>query len=306
VAGRASPGAGRLVETLPQSRLSTPNKGTSVEGETQNVFSNLLELRVERRDQKSVSALLTLSGTFSLQRAIVLCASLVLCPGVLFGQDGSATSAPPQPGTLADNGTASESNVPQTESKRLFGIVPNYRTSPLPDPYVPISAKQKFIIGSQDAFDRGTVILAAAFAGEAQLTNANRSFGQGAAGYGRYFGTSYADYVIGDFMTESIYPTLLHQDPRYFRKGEGSGWSRFGYAAGQILFTHNDSGRSAFNYSEIIGNSTAVAISNAYYEDNRDVSNAVIKLGTQLGVDAAANILKEFWPDLRKKFSRTH
>jgi hypothetical protein len=207
---------------------------------------------------------------------------------------------------LADSGTKSESNVPQTESKRLFGIVPNYRTSPLPDPYVPISAKQKFIIGSQDAFDRGTVILAAAFAGEAQLTNANRSFGQGAAGYGRYFGTSYADYVIGDFMTESIYPTLLHQDPRYFRKGEGSGWSRFGYAAGQILFTHNDSGRSAFNYSEIIGNSTAVAISNAYYEDNRDVSNAVIKLGTQLGVDAAANILKEFWPDLRKKFSRTH
>ncbi len=98
----------------------------------------------------------------------------------------------------------------------------------------PFRRSRNLFIGSQDAFDRGTVFLAAVFAGEAQLTNANRSFGQGAAGYGRYFATSYADYVIGDFMTESIYPTLFHQDPRYFRKGVGSGWSRLGYAAGQI------------------------------------------------------------------------
>ena len=252
-----------------------------------------------------MSALLTLSDTLSLRGAIVVCAGLVLCPPGLFGQDGSAASAPQQPGVLADSRTTS-AVPPQTESKRLFGIVPNYRTSPLPNPYVPISARQKFIIGSQDAFDRGTVILAAAFAGEGQLTNANRSFGQGAAGYGRYFGTAYADYVIGDFMTESIYPTLFHQDPRYFRKGDGSGWSRLGYAAGQILFTHNDSGRPAFNYSEIIGNSTAVAISNAYYQDNRDATDAVVKLSSQLGVDAAANILKEFWPDLHKKLSRKH
>ncbi len=252
-----------------------------------------------------MSVLLTLSDTLSLRGAIVVCAGLVLCPPGLFGQDGSAASAPQQPGVLVDNKTTS-AVPPQMESKRLFGIVPNYRTSPLPNPYVPISARQKFVIGSQDAFDRGTVILAAAFAGEGQLTNANRSFGQGAAGYGRYFGTSYADYVIGDFMTESIYPTLFHQDPRYFRKGEGSGWSRLEYAAGQILFTHNDSGWTAFNYSEIIGNSTAVAISNAYYEDNRDASSAVVKLSSQLGVDAAANILKEFWPDLHKKFSRKH
>ena len=32
-------------------------------------------------------------------------------------------------------------------------------------------------------------------------------------------------------MTEVIYPSLLHQDPRYFRRGTGSVWSRVGYAA---------------------------------------------------------------------------
>ncbi len=75
---------------------------------------------------------------------------------------------------------------------------------------------------------------------------------------------------------------------------------------GQIFWTHRDSGGTQFNYSEVIGNSTAVAISNAYYADNRTVGNAVSNLGVQLGVDMAVNVLKEFWPDLDRKFKRKH
>ena len=102
-------------------------------------------------------------------------------------------------------------------------------------------------------------------------------------------------------MTEAVFPTLLHQDPRYFRRGTGSGWSRLGYAMGQIFWTHRDSGGVQFNYSEIAGNSVAVAISNAYYADNRTARDAVSKLGMQIGVDMAANILKEFWPEVERK-----
>ena len=75
---------------------------------------------------------------------------------------------------------------------------------------------------------------------------------------------------------------------------------------GQIFWTHSDTGATQFNYSEIIGNSTAVAVSNAYYRDNRNVSYAVSKFGIQLGVDMASNMLKEFWPDLRRKFRHVH
>ncbi|MFL6447938.1 MAG: hypothetical protein ACJ746_09660 [Bryobacteraceae bacterium] len=149
-------------------------------------------------------------------------------------------------------------------------------------------------------------MLAAAFAGQAQLTNSNPSFGQGAAGYARYLGASYGDFAIGDYMTEAIFPSLLHQDPRYFRKSSGSGWARFGYACGQVIFTHNDSGKKAFNYSELAGNSAAVAISTAYYADNRNARDASLKLISQVGIDMAANVLKEFWPDLNRTFSRKH
>lgn len=218
---------------------------------------------------------------------IVFAALFIVVAGVSPGQQTSPATSPAQP-----------------EEKRIFWIIPNFRTSPTLHPYKPLTPEEKFKIATEDSFDRGTVALAVLFAGEAQLTNATPAFGHGVKGYARYLGTSYADFVIGDMMTESVFPVLFHQDPRYFRRGTGGAWSRLGNAAGQIFWTHTDSDHSQFNFSEVIGNSTAVAISNAYYPDNRTATSAVSKLGVQLGVDMAANILKEFWPDIDRKLSR--
>ncbi|MBV8569325.1 MAG: hypothetical protein JO319_01825 [Acidobacteriaceae bacterium] len=235
--------------------------------------------------------------------AAALIVGIAAITGTCRAQANPKETPPPQPGTLKTDDTKNGNSNPP-ESKRIFWIIPNYRTSPSLHPYVPLTAKEKFTIATKDAFDRGTFILAALFAGQGQLTNSNPSFGQGAAGYARYFGTSCADWVIGDYMTEAIYPVMLHQDPRYFRNGKGGRWSRLGYAMSQVVITHGDSGKTQFNFSEIVGNSTAVAISEAYYPDNRDWQDAVSRLGSQVGVDMAANVLKEFWPDLERKFGR--
>jgi hypothetical protein len=229
-------------------------------------------------------------------------AAFVLLTSVSLCQQASPRD-PTQPSFTKETG---RDNASPPESKRILGIIPNYRTSPSLQNYQPLTTREKFKVASEDAFDRGTIALAAFFGGEGQLTNSNQSFGQGVAGFSRYWGAAYGDFVIGDYMTEGVFPTLLHQDPRYFRRGTGTGWSRVTYAMGQIFWTHSDSGRMQFNYSEVIGNSAAVAISTAYYVDNRTASDAVGKLGVQLGVDMAANVLKEFWPDLERKFRRKH
>jgi len=194
----------------------------------------------------------------------------------------------------------------EAPDKRLFGIIPNYRTSPSLYPYTPLSTREKFRLATEDAFDRGTFLLAAGFAGEGQLTNSNPSFGQGVKGYAHYLATSYADWAIGDYMTEALFPAALHQDPRYFRKSTGSGFSRLTYAMSQIFWTHTDSGGHMFNFSEIGGNAAASAISQAYYPDNRGAGTAVSKLSIQVGVDMASNVMKEFYPDLRRRLSRKH
>ena len=195
---------------------------------------------------------------------------------------------------------------PDRESKHLLWVIPNYRTSPSLTHYEPLTVREKFSVAAQDSWDRGTLALAAIFGAENQLTNSNRAFGQGMAGYGRYWGASYGDFIVGNYMTEAIFPSLLHQDPRYFRRGTGGAWSRLGYAIGQTFWTHNDSGRSQFNYSEWLGNSAAVAISNAYYADNRSARDNVSQLGVQISVDTAANILKEFYPDISRHLRRKH
>lgn len=182
------------------------------------------------------------------------------------------------------------------EPKHVLWIIPNSRTSPTLDDYKPISDRAKLEIAKEDTFDRGTVALAATFAGVNQLENSDRTFGEGARAYGRYFAASFTDLALGNYMTEGVFPIILHQDPRYFRKGSGSVFARFGYAASQVLVTHGDSGKTQINYSEILGNSTAVAISQAYYPGTRSASDAAVSLVMQIGVDAFANVMKEFWP----------
>jgi hypothetical protein len=208
-----------------------------------------------------------------------------------------------QPASAQDT-QATTNSPPEPENKRIFGIIPNYRTSPNLKEYKPLTTREKWAIAAEDSFDRGTFMLAAGFGGEGLFFDSSPSFGRGLKGYARYAAASYADWTIGNVMTEGLYPTLLHQDPRYFRRGEGSGWSRLRYAVGQILWTHADSGRTRFNFSEIVGNSTAVALSNLYYPDNRTIANGASKVAVQIGVDMAANILKEFSPDWARSRSK--
>jgi hypothetical protein len=215
-----------------------------------------------------------------------------------FSQASYSQTSSPAPAPAAAQQTS------QQEPKRLFGLIPNYKSSPPIVSFVPISTKEKFKIATRDSFDRGAIILALAVAGKGQLSNSTPSFGQGMVGYSKYFGAGYCDVVLGDFMTEGIYPWMLRQDPRYFRKGSGGGWSRLGHAVGAIFVTRSDAGEWEFNLSEFGGNATAVLISNAYYPDSRHLGDNFSKLGMQVGIDMAGNILKEFVPDIMRKVFR--
>jgi hypothetical protein len=196
--------------------------------------------------------------------------------------------------------------VPDPQPKRIFGIFPNHNASSCLSPYIPISNKEKLKIATADALDPGGIVVAASVAGMAQLLNSNRPFGQEASGYLRYLGFAYGNRVIGAFLTEGIYPSLLHQDPRYFRKGSGSTGGRVTYAISRVFRTQTDAGSTAFNFSRVLGASSTVAISSSYYANHRDAENSAIALGAQLGAAMAANLLKEFGPDLERRFSGKH
>jgi hypothetical protein len=227
-----------------------------------------------------------------------------------WAQDATAQNPAATPPPASPPAASPEQLQPgQTQAppdKRVFGVLPNYRTANETAVYTPITVKQKFTIGAKDSFDYPLVLLAAALAGVGQLTNQHPQFGQGLAGFGRRLGTGYADQAIGNMMTEAIYPSLLHEDPRYFRRGYGSIGSRTWYALTRVMVTRTDSGGRRFNFSEWVGNATGVAISNAYYPDDHSVGANVGKLCEQVGTDAISQVLKEFWPDVKRKFFHRH
>jgi len=197
-------------------------------------------------------------------------------------------------------------DVPEEQARvnsRVFGVLPNYRTADGTKPFAPISSKMKLRIAAKDSFDFPMYFLAGFYASLGQLENENSSLGQGLAGFGRRYVRGFGDVVIGNFLTEGLLPSVLHEDPRYFRIGPGGGskMHRTLYALTRILVTRTDAGGRRFNFSEILGNAAGVGIANAYYPDTRNLHDNVSRFGVQVGTDAASNVMKEFWPDIRQK-----
>jgi len=192
-----------------------------------------------------------------------------------------------------------EDQVKVEEQQRLLGIVPNYYVSYVPHA-APLTPRLKFELAWKTTFDPVSLVITGGIAGIEQATNAYDGFGQGAQGYGKRFGTAYADFVSGTFIGGAILPSILKQDPRYFYKGTGSRTSRFLYAVANAVICKGDNGRWQANYSSILGGLAAGAISNLYYPpQNRNgaaltFENAAI--GTGFG--AVGNIIQEFF--LRK------
>jgi hypothetical protein len=211
----------------------------------------------------------------------------------------------PDPGLNPPQAVAAPAQTPATpQDKRVFGVLPNYRTAEGSDPFRTISTRQKFDIATKDTFDYPSYGLAAAFAGLSQLQNDNPSFGQGFKGYTRRYGSAVTDQDLGNYMTEAILPSLLREDPRYFRRGHGSFLLRAAYAASRVVVTRTDAGSSRFNTSEFLGNGIVASIGNLYYPDDTGLRYTAQRMFMQIGTDAFDNVLKEFWPDVKRSWLR--
>jgi hypothetical protein len=211
-----------------------------------------------------------------------------------------------------NNSAAAPQTAPQVppqapEDKRVFGVLPNYRTTELSLPFHPVTAKYKLTIAAKDSFDWPSYITGAVFAGIYQLEDQNPTWGQGLKGYAKRYASATGDQIIGNFMTEGIFPAIGHQDPRYFRMGAGNGSTRQRafHALSSIFVSRMDSGRRMFNFSEWGGNATMAAISNLYYPASQhNVDDNLEKMFVACATDMASNVAKEFWPDVKRALHR--
>jgi len=181
------------------------------------------------------------------------------------------------------------------EQQRVFGLVPNFYVTYVPNA-APLTSKQKFDLAWKESVDPVNFVVTGGIAGIQQARDTFSGYGQGAQGYGKRYGASYADFVIGTYIGSAILPSLLKQDPRYFYKGTGSVKSRAMYAIANAVICKGDNGKWQFDYSGIVGSLAAGGISNLYYpaSDRNGVGLTVENALIGIGASAAANLLQEF------------
>jgi hypothetical protein len=187
-----------------------------------------------------------------------------------------------------------EVQLKDEEKQRVFGVIPNFYVSYVPDA-APLTSKQKFKLAWKDAVDPVTFGITAAAAGLEQASDQYGGYGQGAEGYGKRYGAAYADLATSTFIGGAILPSLLKQDPRYFYRGTGTTRARLLYAIANAVICKGDNKRWQANYSSILGNFASAGISNLYYPAKDTgvgltFENALIDTGAA----AAANVLQEF------------
>ncbi len=187
-----------------------------------------------------------------------------------------------------------EEQVHIAVQQRIGGVIPNFYSS-----YdwnaPPMQAKQKFQLSARSLIDPVSFLTVAGIAGAEQNRNVFPAYGSGIEGYGKRYGAALANHVTGNLFAKAVYPSIFHQDPRYFYKGSGSSPSRAFYAVSSAFVTRGDSGRRMPNYSHILGGFTAAAISNLYYPESDRGASLVLYNGlADIGADAVANLVREF------------
>jgi hypothetical protein len=210
-------------------------------------------------------------------------------PDISLQVGGATTSVVVRPAEVI-----AQEQIKQEERQRVLGIIPNFYISYTYDA-APMTTKQKYQLAAHDTFDWTGFISAGVAAGIQQANNSFKGYGQGAAGYGKRYAAAYGDGLFTDLFSHAVYPSLFHQDPRYYYQGSGSIKSRVLHAASFAIITRNDRGQSVPNYSYLAGAMTAGAISNLYYPHadrgaNLVFTNAAIGIAGRAG----GTILREF------------
>jgi hypothetical protein len=169
----------------------------------------------------------------------------------------------------------------------------------------PLTTRQKFDVFIHSTYSPRTFANAAIdeAADRAKGNHLNREYETGVRGVGQRYGINLATNETDVFFQRFLFPTLLKQDPRYFRNPDLPFFQRALYAMSRVLITRTDSGGQTFNSSRILSVAAARTVADLYVPGERQGMHPIAScVSFTLLRDAGMNLAHEFWPDLRRKF----
>jgi len=201
----------------------------------------------------------------------------------------------PQQQAMASPPAAIQPVQPQESGARALPVAQNQQ----------LSKHEKFKVFVQYTYSPYTFAGAGFNAGLAQATGGWHSYGGGMEGYGKRYGASLADTESGAFFGAFLFPVLLHEDPRYIRSTSHKMVPRAEYALSRVFVTHDEHGDKKPNFSLTLAAFASSALANAYYpRENRGAGDTAARAANGLLSTGEMNLLREFFPDIVRKFRK--
>jgi hypothetical protein len=228
----------------------------------------------------------------------------------LVAQAESSSATPPetqqQPSAPDARHAEAERELKQEEQQRMLAVVPDFY-SVRSGHAAPLSPGQKFRLALADVLDPFDISSSVVEAGLEQQQGEFPEYGAGWTGVAKRFGAAYADDADGELLSEGVLPSLLHQDPRYFRLGHGAISRRVAYSLLSAVRCRGDNGKWQFNTSGLVGTFAAGAISNAYYPSpDRGLGLTFQRGSIDIGGSLLQSLASEFYPDISRALFHRH
>jgi hypothetical protein len=226
----------------------------------------------------------------------------LVLPGILLAQKPAgagtdSTSLPDSPQPKAQDPSNSSPGTPL----KIVGYMTN-KSIIFPDIAYdegPMSAGQKFKLFVNQSISPPYILASAISAGYSQARDVPDAYGQGWNAYGNRFGATIARASTNSFFTTFVFPSILHQDPRFYPQFHPTLWNSIKYSAERIVVTRTDSGKDVFNASNILGTMASETMANVYLPTSEQTG---AKTAERIGVDFAwkfgANMFKNYWPTI--------
>lgn len=170
--------------------------------------------------------------------------------------------------------------------------------------YQPLTSRERWNLYAKKTYGPEAWARDAFVSGLRQLKNEPPEWGQGAAGYGHRFGAGFARHVVRASI-EYGGGALLGEDPRYERCQCRGAFPRAGHAVKSTFLARNREGERVLAAARLTGIYGSQVIALAWYPKRYTVVGDGLRWGTlSLGFNAGFNVLREFWPDLRRSLRR--
>jgi hypothetical protein len=201
---------------------------------------------------------------------------------------------------FATSTEVAEQELKAETQQRVLGVIPNFYTSFLWNA-APLNTRQKFKLSFRATTDPAVFVTTAIVAGVEQAHNTFPEYGDDAEAYGKRYGAAFGDAFIGRTLGSAVFPSIFRQDPRYFYMGPANSMpKRIKHALLAGLIARGDNGKWQPNYSHVLGNASAGAISTLYHPDTNGPGDLAFR-NALIGIAGGGfqALIREFvWPHI--------